>query len=205
VFRATGGPPLLALPEDERWLTMMLKDRYGLDLINSQLGEDEVGQVIADPEAYLPDELPAASRRKEFTVPGMGTHAEYSERWWFDYWRPEAGALDVREQPPPPQIERYADWPLRKMLYASRTLTLHRTHWHLNGEYLIAGGLSTKRDDTRFYEAPMAAVAEQCEEFEHVVRAPFLPDDTMSGPIYALPAAAEFLRKGGRASAVEFV
>jgi hypothetical protein len=42
VFKATAGPPLLALPEDERWVTMMLKDRYGLDLINNQLGEDRV-------------------------------------------------------------------------------------------------------------------------------------------------------------------
>ena len=183
----------------------MLKGRFGLDMINSQLGEDEVGRVIADPSGYLPEELPAASRRTELTVPGMGTRVEYSEPWWFDYWRPEAGALDVREQPPPPLIDSYPEWALRRMLHPSPTLTLHRTHWHINGKCLIAGGMSASRDDARFYEAPMAAVAEACEEFDHALTAPFLPDDNESGPIYALPAAAEFLRSGGHASAVEFV
>jgi hypothetical protein len=205
VFAPTGGGALLALPEDERWLTTMLKDRYGLALIHSQLGGEEVGGVIADPDEYLPNELPAAARRKEFMVAGMGTRREYDEPWGFDYWRPEAGPLDVRQQPPPPRFDTHPDWPLRQMLYPSPTLRLDRTYWHLNGQCLIAGALSTGRDHARFYEASMAAVAAECEEFAHDMTAPFLQDAASYGPIYALPAAAEFLRAGGNASAVEFI
>lgn len=91
------------------------------------------------------------------------------------------------------------------MLYPSPTLTFYRTHWHLKGDCLIAGGLSARRDDAHFYEAPMAAVADACEEFDHDQTAPFLREPKDLGPIYALPAAADFLRKGGYASALEFM
>jgi hypothetical protein len=201
--------PLLALPEDEKWLTTMLHERFRFQLVHSALGGDEVGTVVTDPVSFLPPELPSAQRRKESTVPGLGTLPTYRELWDLAYWAEDLGPIEVRQQPEPPLFATQPDWPLRTMISyppPAPLLRLRRSFWQLDDGCVITGGLAVSDAHATFFAAAVAAVRVECTEFDSRRYVPQLADlDDDAAMFEALPVASEWLRSGGGcASTLDF-
>jgi hypothetical protein len=203
--------PLLALPDDERWITVMLRERFGYLLVHSSLGGEEVGTVVEDPLAFLPDELPSALHRREHMVAGLGTLATYTEMWDLSYWAEELGQVPVRRQPDPPLLASRPDWPLRMMIAyppPAPLLRLRRSFWHIDGECVVAGDLYANDAFENFFAPAIAAVRVECLQIDTRESTPRAarPTNDEDAIIDALPCASDWLLSGrGRATAFDFV
>lgn len=207
VFKSGPHRPVLALPEDERWMTRVLCEEFGLELIGSDPDRDHVGVAYGDPLAALPSTLPSAARMREFIVPGLGTKAEYDEWWWLTFLDPEFGRVEVEQQQPPPRFADFPDWPLKLQIAPNEPiLQFSRSHWHTSAPCLIAGGFSTIATAERHYTAAVHRVWAECSEFDPYATFPEVRrqngDDER---LLALPTAASWIEQGGAAFHQEFI
>jgi hypothetical protein len=207
VFKSGPYRPVVALPDDELWMTRLFVDEFGLQLLADGLGGGEIGLPYPDPLDALPTTLPSAAEMRKFTVPGMGTLPEYDEWWYLTYLDPALGPVNVERQAPPPRISEFPDWLLRFQIASDeRTLQFTRSHWHVSTPCLIAGGFTTTAPADSSYVAAVERVWAECVELDPYGTFPVAARvDDDDERLLALPAAAKWIAEGGMAFHAEFI
>lgn len=222
---------LLALPEDEQEIVGYLCEKEGLQLLLSDLVEDGVPRVAADPLRALSPELPSRKRLKAAVTPGVGvTDPSYREVWEYLLWASSLGPIRTLADAPAPrdavgrvalQLNRAATKRWRDLIDCSRTpvIGLRRTSWHHSGDCLIAGGVTAMRVRVRDLPREVASLHSRVERYlkRHSQRLdPFETCHLYRGPrhdpsrsrgwwMWAMPQAQAWLAAGGQAFAIDFL
>lgn len=222
---------LLALPEDEQEIVRYLCEEQGLQLLVSDLVEDGVPRVAADPLGALVPDLPSGKRLKAAVMPGVGvTDPTYREVWEYLLWARSLGPIRTLVDAPVArdavgrvalQINREATERWRDLIDLGRTpvIGLRRTSWHHSEDCLIAGGLTAMRVRVRELPHEVASLHAWVERYlkRHSLRIdPFETCQLYRGPrrdprrsrgwwMWAMPQAQSWLAGGGQAFAMDFL
>lgn len=222
---------LLALPEDEQQIVGHLCEEEGLQLLLSDLVEDGLPQVAADPLRALVPDLPSRKRLKAAVAPGVGiTDPTYREVWEYLLWASALGPIRTLADAPVAQdavgrvalqLNRAATKRWRDLIDLSRTpvIGLRRTSWHHSEDCLIAGGLTAMRVRVRDLPREVASLHSRAERYlkRHSQRLdPFETCHLYRGPrrdpsrsrgwwMWAMPQAQAWLAAGGQAFAIDFL
>jgi hypothetical protein len=222
---------LLALPEDEQEIVRYLCEEQGLKLLLSDLVDDGVPQVAADPLRALVPDLPSWRRLKAAVTPGVGvTDPTYRDVWDYQLWASSLGPIRTLGEAPEPrdfvdrvalQVNRAATERWRDLIDCSRTpvIGLRRTSWHHSEDCLIAGGLTAMRVRVRDLPREVASLharverhlkrhSQRLDPFEtcHLYRGPRRdPRRSRGWWMWAMPQAQAWLAAGGQAFVMDFV
>jgi hypothetical protein len=222
---------LLALPGDEQEIIRHLCEQEGLQLLLSDLLEDGVACVAADPLRALAPDLPSRKRRQAAVVPGVGvTDPTYREAWDYLLWARALGPIRTLQDAPVARdgvervalhLDREATERWRDLIDLSRTpvIGLRRTSWHHSEDCLIAGALTTMRVRVRDLPREVASLHTRVQRYlkRHSQRLdPFETCQAYPGPrldpsrsrgwwMWAMPQAQSWLAAGGQAFAIDFI